>query len=55
MTAWQLYFATLVGMAMHPGYSREGMHRPTLEECAEMADRMVRLDADEELPPEHRA
>lgn len=36
-----MFFATLVGMQEHPGYTREGMRPKTVRECAEMADMML--------------
>ena len=44
MTTWELYFATIVGMSMHPGYEREGTERPSLEECADKADEMMEYE-----------
>lgn len=46
MTIWQLYFATLVGMSMHPGYLKPGTHRPSLTELAHMADSMCEIEAE---------
>ena len=40
MTPWEIYFASLVAMTLHPGYTREETQKPTLSECAELADRM---------------
>lgn len=51
MTTWDLYFATLVGMAEHPGYLREGTHKPTLEECAIKADEMMKYKLKEKTWP----
>ena len=41
MTVWDVYFAGLVSMTIHPGFNREGTEKPTLEECADMADKMM--------------
>ncbi len=38
---WDDYFCTLVGWAEHPGYYRENATKPTLQGCADMADRMM--------------
>lgn len=45
-TEWAMYFATIVGMQLHPGYSRENVTALTLEECAEMADKMMALSSE---------
>ena len=39
--AWDTYFSALVGWSMHPGYYRENAEKPSLEECAHIADKMV--------------
>lgn len=49
MEVWDLYFASVVTMSLHPGYEREGANRLTLRECADLADRMVRLRGEREL------
>ena len=41
MDAWDLYFASLVGWLLHPGYLRPGTSRPDLNELADLADEMV--------------
>ena len=41
MTVWDLYFAGLVAMTLHPGFNREGTVKPTIEDCAETADQMI--------------
>lgn len=41
MTKWDLYFSTIVGWSLHPGYTREGTKRITIEEAATMATKMV--------------
>ncbi len=41
MDKFDLFFATLAGWALHPGYLREGSTLPTLETCAIMAEQMV--------------
>jgi len=40
---WDDFFCTLVGWTMHPGYYRENATKPTIEECADMADEMMRV------------
>jgi len=39
--AFMLYFGTLVGWTLHPGYLKPGSERLTLEQCAILADAMV--------------
>ncbi len=48
MTTFQLYFASLAAWVNHPGYLREGSDPPTLEECADMAERMVLITEERE-------
>lgn len=38
---WNGFFSTCVGWSMHPGYYRENATRPTLEDCAATADKML--------------
>ena len=40
---FDLYFATLVGMSDHPGYSRDNVTQPTIEECAKRAQAMLEV------------
>lgn len=40
---FDIYFATLAGIAIHPGYSRDNVTQPTLEECAKMAQDMIEV------------
>lgn len=40
---FDIYFSTLVGMAAHPGYSRDNVTQPTIEQCAETAKEMLRV------------
>jgi len=42
---WDDFFGTLVGWAEHPGYYRENATKPTLEDCADMADAMMAVRA----------
>jgi hypothetical protein len=39
--AWDIYFAEVVGWTFHPGYFRENATKPSLIECAHIADEMV--------------
>ena len=41
--AWDAYFSQQAGWSMHPGYHRENAIKPTLEECADFATKMVAL------------
>jgi len=43
--AWDAYFSQQAGWTLHPGSSfyREDGARPTLEECADMATKMVAI------------
>ena len=43
MGVFDIYFASLVSMAMHPGYNRENVTQPTLEDCAEKAQEMIAI------------
>jgi len=40
MSPWEIYFASLVAMTLHPGYTREGTKKPSLTDCARIADEM---------------
>ncbi len=40
--AWDIYYAAIVSMTLHPGYTREGTAKPSLENCAELADQMLK-------------
>ncbi len=48
---FDIYFATLVGMAIHPGYSRDNVTQPSLEDCAKTAMDMIKV-RDKYLPEE---
>lgn len=41
--AWDLFFAEITGWTFHPGYYRENATKPTLKECADTADEMLKL------------
>lgn len=43
INVFDLYYGTLVGMAMHPGFNRDNVVQPNLEECAEIAQKMVEI------------
>lgn len=43
MDVWDLYFATIAGWTLHPGYQREGSTNLTLDQAAAIADQMVKL------------
>lgn len=38
-----MYFASLVGITLHPGYNREGTEEVTLKDCADMAAEMLEI------------
>ena len=38
---WDLYFSTIVGWQLHPGYNRENAKKLTIKEAAELADHMI--------------
>lgn len=40
---FDMYFATLVGISAHPGYSRDNVVQPTIEQCAETAAKMIEI------------
>ena len=39
--SWDVFFASVVSITLHPGYTKEGMVKPTIEDCAKMADAMM--------------
>jgi hypothetical protein len=41
IAAWDIYFAEIVGWTYHPGYFRENATKPSLVECAHIADEML--------------
>ena len=43
MEIFDLYFASLVGITLHPGYNRDNATPLTLEDCAKMADEMLEI------------
>lgn len=38
---WDLYFSGIVGWSLHPGYLKTPDQKPTLQECANLADQMI--------------
>lgn len=45
-TAFDVYFASLATMRVHPGAGTKGHEAPTLEECRDMALDMIRIRRD---------
>ncbi len=41
MEVWDIYFASLVAMTLHPGAGTRGHHKLTIEDCAKIADEMM--------------
>lgn len=41
MDVFDIYFASLCALTLHPGYEREGTERPSIEECAQLALEMI--------------
>ena len=40
---YDIYFATLVGMAIHPGYSKDNVTQPSLQDCSDKAIEMMEI------------
>ena len=41
--AWDIYFSTMAGWSLHPGYTKPENTKHTLEEAAAMADLMLEI------------
>ncbi len=42
LTTWDIYFAGLVAMTLHPGFQRPDVKKPSIFECANIADEMLK-------------
>jgi hypothetical protein len=51
--AWDIYFAGVYGMSLHPGCTRDGAKQKTVKECARIADQMLK-ERDERFDEAHR-
>lgn len=40
--AWDMYYSAAMGMAMHPGTTRDAAQPKSAAECANIADKMLR-------------
>jgi hypothetical protein len=40
---WDGYFGTAMGWSMHPGYYRDNATKPTLNDCADIATKMLEI------------
>lgn len=40
---WDLYYSGVVGWSLHPGYLRDNTEKMTLEECADIVDKMIEI------------
>lgn len=43
MQVFDLYFASVVAMTLHPGFNKPDTHKPTLDELAELVEEMIKV------------
>ncbi len=41
MSKFDIFFASLAGWILHPGYQREGAHLPHMDDIVKLAEEMV--------------